>query len=117
MLFVKFKHELKNRLAKWLFLKKCSCKISFSENAEDIMLNTLFGLFRIEIPQIRYVEIGTNHPIYKNNTYSLYLEGARGILVEPNEALGPVIRKCRPEDKLIQVGITGKQSGECYQIT
>ena len=111
-MFIKFKHKLKNRLAIWLYRKKCSFKISFAQSGEDIALDSLFGQLRLEPEKINYVEIGTNRPVYNNNTYFLYLKGARGTLVEPNEELAAVIRRHRPEDRLVQAGITNLPSGE-----
>ena len=55
---------------------------------------------------ISYLEIGTNNPIDINNTYLFYLGGSRGVCVEPNPTLIPPIKKHRPDDVCLNIGIS-----------
>lgn len=59
-----------------------------------------------------YVDIGAHHPIFANNTYLLYRQGGRGILVEPNKELCYVIQNTRPRDVCLNAGVGGHDSEE-----
>ncbi len=54
---------------------------------------------------IQYFDIGTNDPRNINNTYLLYLNGYRGVCVEPNPHFHKKIEKLRPSDTLIKGGL------------
>ena len=58
------------------------------------------------INKISYLEIGTNNPIDINNTYLFYIGGSRGVCVEPNPSLIKNIKKYRPEDICLNVGVS-----------
>lgn len=67
----------------------------------------MIELFKyLKIPDISYIDIGACHPTHFSNTYLLYENGHRGILVEPNPALYEHIRKSRPGDMCLNVGIS-----------
>ncbi len=59
------------------------------------------------IKKITYLEVGTNNPIDINNTYLFYVGGSRGVCIEPNPTLIPKIKKRRPEDICLNIGISG----------
>lgn len=80
--------------------------LSFAQAGEDRVLRFLFNSMGIN--QITYLEIGTNNPIDINNTYLFYLGGSRGVCVEPNPTLIPKIKKTRPEDVCLNIGIAGR---------
>lgn len=68
--------------------------ISYSANAEDVMLHRLFrgrasGFF---------VDVGAAHPRDENDTYALYQRGWRGINIEPNPIFFEALQKERPGD-------------------
>jgi FkbM family methyltransferase len=52
-----------------------------------------------------YLDIGANHPSYISNTYYFYIRGSKGVCVEPNPNLYKKIKKLRPRDKVMNVGI------------
>ena len=76
---------------------------SFAQAGEDKVLEFLFS--SMGISTITYLEIGTNNPIAYNNTYLFYLKGSRGVCVEPNPNLIEQIKKYRPNDVCLNVGV------------
>jgi FkbM family methyltransferase len=82
--------------------------LSFSQAGEDKVVEFLFK--SMGVSHISYLEIGTNNPIHYNNTYLFYLKGDRGICIEPNPTLIPAIKKSRPQDVCLNVGIAKAKS-------
>jgi FkbM family methyltransferase len=78
---------------------------TYSEAGEDILLERLL-VGALGIAQPTYLDIGTNEPIRGNNTYLFYRRGAAGICVEANPLLCERIRRRRPRDLCLNVGIT-----------
>ncbi|HEY1032590.1 MAG TPA: FkbM family methyltransferase [Flavipsychrobacter sp.] len=76
---------------------------SFSQYGEDIIILSL--LDRLNISDISYLDIGANDPVLGSNTYSFYLRGFSGVLIEPNQALVSRINKLRPKDTCLNIGI------------
>jgi FkbM family methyltransferase len=76
---------------------------TYAYSLEDIMIWRLLRDKGIQNPT--YLEIGTNHPNSKNNTYLFYKYGATGVLIEPLPMWHEKIQKIRPKDKLIKGGI------------
>lgn len=79
--------------------------LSYAQAGEDRVLKFLF--ISMGINKIAYLEIGTNNPIDINNTYLFYVGGSRGVCIEPNPTLIPNIKKRRPEDICLNIGISG----------
>ena len=76
---------------------------SWSQCGEDLILRYLFDLLRIARPS--YIDIGAHHPWYYNNTYLFYRQGARGVNVEPDPSLHASLRRGRPRDVNLNIGI------------
>ncbi len=76
---------------------------SWSQCGEDLILRYLFDLLHIARPS--YIDIGAHHPWYYNNTYLFYRQGARGVNVEPDPALHARLRRGRPGDVNLNIGI------------
>jgi len=76
--------------------------LSYAQVGEDILVEHLFHSVGIRFPT--YLEIGTNHPKFGNNTYKLYRNGCRGVLIEADPSLIPLIRRTRHKDKTINLG-------------
>ena len=70
---------------------------------EDNILSYLFS--SIGKHEISYLDIGTNHPQIHNNTYLFYQRGGKGVCVEPNPELFNIIKRSRPRDKSLNVGL------------
>lgn len=84
--------------------------IFYAQYKEDIMVCLLLKLIGLNYSEVTYLDLGANHPINLSNTYSLYLLGASGVLVEPNKDLKNVIEIVRPKDIFVNkaVSLDGK---------
>ena len=76
---------------------------TYSQAGEDAVMQFLFNETGISKPT--YLDIGTNKPVDGNNTYLLYQYGSRGVCVEADETYIPLIKKSRPEDKVLNCGV------------
>jgi FkbM family methyltransferase len=103
MLIRKIKRLVKDILTNFFDKNFYNEHLSFAQAGEDKVIEFFFMTLGISI--ITYLEIGTNDPVHYNNTYLFYLKGSRGVCVEPNPALIANIRKFRPEDVCLNVGI------------
>lgn len=92
-----------------LFEKNRYKKISYSQCGEDLIIDFIFGVFKIEKPS--YLDIGAHHPYYLSNTAFFYSKNCKGVSVEPDPALFKVIKKERPRETSLNVGV-GLSSGE-----
>jgi hypothetical protein len=85
----------------------------YSQAGEDLIIQSL--IYRLNyfetndhknsfgLKKLRYLEIGANHPMATSSTYLFYLQGATGVLVEPNPDLADLLRTTRPNDEILQV--------------
>lgn len=78
-------------------------KLTFSQSGEDLIVAGLFKEFKIDKPT--YLDVGAFHPIIGSNTYALYRQGGRGVLVEPNVDMIADLRSVRPGDTVLNIGI------------
>ena len=95
----------------------------FCEHGMDRMMNRYHGeeqvdaiesaFLRIgkEPADIRYLEIGTNHPTESNNTYHFYELGARGLLVDPLPQSEFLSSLWRSEDKFCRAAVSVHEGG------
>jgi len=104
--------KLKNIIRKFVYSKITPPYIpaSYSQAGEDAVLRFLFNDKGIR--KISYLEIGTNIPDIDNNTYLFYKEGSRGVCVEADKTLIPAIKKIRPEDKVLNIGVSVSEHDE-----
>lgn len=79
----------------------------YSQHGEDLIILSLLEARRGNTPfsDIRYLDIGANHPVNMSNTYLLYRKGASGVLVEPNPKLIAGLEAVRPLDKILCCGV------------
>ncbi len=80
--------------------------LSYAQNMEDVLLARLFA----DRSDGFYIDVGGGHAIADNVTFHHYLAGWRGIVVEPQQALGPLYKRVRPRDILVQA-IAGREEG------
>ena len=73
--------------------------ISYSINAEDVLLRRVFADRRTGF----FVDVGAEHPVNGNDLFGLYRLGWRGINVEPNPAYFALLVQQRPEDLNLQL--------------
>jgi FkbM family methyltransferase len=85
---------------------------SYSQIGEDLIINFIFNSKAIDT--FNYLDIGANHPFYINNTYNFYLNGKRGINIEPNPNLFELLTKYRSQDINLNIGISAKKSELTY---
>jgi FkbM family methyltransferase len=89
----------------WYSLRKGKRDGTFSQDGEDRFVLEYFSNHRGF-----YVDAGANHPFRISNTYLLYLNGWRGITIEPMPRLSRKHRHYRPNDRHFNVG-AGSQDG------
>jgi FkbM family methyltransferase len=77
--------------------------LSYAQSGEDLVLASLFRRLGVAAPS--YLDIGAFEPVECNNTYLFYRLGGRGVLVEPNVDLAPKLRRVRPGDVTLNVGV------------
>jgi FkbM family methyltransferase len=92
------------KLQKAFDLVTLKSKASYSQSGEDLIIDYFFE--SIGIKQPAYIDIGANHPEKGNNTYLFYLKGSRGICIEPDITLIPALKKVRPRDLVLNLGIS-----------
>ena len=80
---------------------------TYSQFHEDLVLRQIFERRNNGF----YIDIGTNHPAYRNNTKKFYDIGWRGINIEPNLKLYKVLLEQRLNDTNINCGV-GDVAGE-----
>jgi FkbM family methyltransferase len=76
----------------------------YSQFYEDYILSYVFR----DVKNGVYVDVGANDPNDSSVTKHFYLAGWRGINIEPNPELRPLLDKARPEDVNLSVGISDK---------
>jgi FkbM family methyltransferase len=69
------------------------------------MISALGQIKKFYVSEVRFIEIGANHPIATSSTYLLYKNGAQGALVEANPNLIPELKRIRPRDNVINLAV------------
>lgn len=87
-----------------------SNRTSYSQAGEDALLRFLFNDFGLK--RISYLDLGTNSPVFNNNTYWFYLNNSKGVCVEADLDLVKIINKFRPRDKVIHAGVSISDENE-----
>ena len=82
-------------------------RISYAQRYEDLHLLRCFD----GQPTGFYIDVGAGHPVYDNVSFAFYLEGWRGITVEPNPWLAELSAAVRPRDHRVQ-SLVGSKPGE-----
>lgn len=99
-IFNRIKQFIRKHYPKMLFTNN-----SYSQTGEDRIIDFILRTICCNRP-ISYIDIGANHPFYLSNTALFYEQDGKGILVEPDPSLAKLLRKSRPRDKVLAVGIT-----------
>ena len=89
---------------------------TYAIEAEDLIVQRLFQAVvskKLSGPGY-FLDIGAFHPINHSNTYLLYLDGWRGVNVEPNPDTFEDFARYRPEDRNINIGISDRASSLLY---
>ncbi|MEM6603037.1 MAG: FkbM family methyltransferase [Pseudomonadota bacterium] len=88
---------------------------AYGQYGEDIIIKSLLQASdgkRYDDKKVTYLDIGANHAINMSNTWLLYQDGMKGVLVEPNPDLHQDLENLRPNDKLIRGGVSVDSSTE-----
>ncbi len=102
--FIAYKNRVEARI---YAMKKYD---SYSQHDEDKLVYQL--LKKLNLQNAIYIDIGANHPIKLSNTYLLYRNGLRGIIIEPNRDLLQLFEIVRSEDICLNIGVG---SSSCVQ--
>lgn len=90
-------------------LRENNKKNSYSQSGEDVIVDFVFTVLKIKSPT--YLDIGAHHPYYLSNTAFFYEKKSFGVSVEPDPYLFEIIKKERPNEISLNVGV-GLESGE-----
>ena len=75
--------------------------ISTAQSGEDCIIKYVLLMLGIDLSQCTYVDLGANHAKFLSNTFWLYTQGARGVLVEANPQLVRELKVYRPGDTVL----------------
>lgn len=75
---------------------------TYSQYGEDVFI--LETLEKYNTEGSIYVDVGANHPTQISNTYLLYRNGFRGVVIEPNPELINLFNRFRKRDSAIMIG-------------
>ena len=81
-------------------------KLSYSQSGEDIIIEYLFQLRKIDKPVC--LDIGAYHPIVANNTYKFFLKGSKCVNIDANSTAIESFSSTRPTDTNLNIGIGGE---------
>lgn len=93
---------------RWMFRSR----VSYSQTGEDLIASFYLG----GIKKGFYVDIGTNDPVYLNNTYYFYKKGWSGVCVEPNRDRCQLIRLRRIRDVVVNAGVSLQAGQMSYYL-
>jgi len=83
------------------FKNKFKPEKSFSLLGEDILIKSFFPPKYIG----NYIDIGSGHPVFGNNTFLFYKKSWKGVLVDPNNDQFYKAEKNRTSDIILNYGI------------
>jgi FkbM family methyltransferase len=86
---------------------ECQMKLSYAQHLEDYHLACVFG----ERTSGIYIDVGAGHPVADNVTCWFYLQGWRGLVVEPQPQLAALYGRVRPRDS-VECCVLGRTAGE-----
>ena len=88
----------------------------YGQRGEDLIVKSILDSIILErdltYENVSYFEIGANHPVSTSATFLLYLNGARGVLVEANPKLIPSLSEVRVGDTIINAAVVGTGKGK-----
>ncbi|MFS8130963.1 MAG: FkbM family methyltransferase [Candidatus Dojkabacteria bacterium] len=89
--------------------------VSFSQSGEDLIVEYLFKSLGVEYPT--YIDIGAYDPYVFSNTALFYMNGSRGVNIDPNPEAIDRFNKERPDDKNLNLGIASAEDElEYYKL-
>ena len=85
---------------------------SYAQTGEDRIIESYVDQNRTGF----YVDIGCHHPFYKSNTFSLYLRGWRGVVVDGNSELIALFKRFRPRDAAICAVVSDQERPVTFTV-
>lgn len=97
----------------------CWIKNTVAQSGEDSIISYIIMVLGIRPQDEFYLDLGANHAIQLSNTYMLYTNGMRGVLVEANPQLIPELKFYRSEDIILNkcVSIDQKDATDFYILS
>jgi FkbM family methyltransferase len=86
-------------------------RLVFAEQGEDALIQALF--WRKSAPGV-YVDVGAFHPQRFSVTYAFYLQGWRGINIEPRPGSKAEFDRLRPEDVNLELAVSDQAGRRTY---
>lgn len=116
MIFQRIKNKINSKLKQNILGKdNIYYRKSFSQCFEDRFCLNIIKTLKLTNPI--YLDIGCNHPIEHNNTYLLYQQGFKGVLIEPIPSLCEIIKEKRPNDIVLNIGVgANKEIKKLYEF-
>jgi FkbM family methyltransferase len=102
-----FKNLLSNKAVKYPYQK-----VSFSQAGEDLIIDHVFR--SRDYDKINYIDIGAFDPWNINNTAKFYINGSRGVNIEPDPVSHAKFLTDRKEDQNLNIGIGAKEETLTY---
>lgn len=96
----------KNTYFQFKRLNSIDYKKSYSQSGEDLIVQFIFDRLKIKNPS--YIDIGAHHPYLISNTAIFYLNGSKGINIEPDKRLFSEFIKERKNDINLNIGISNE---------
>lgn len=94
------------------FQYKPYINLSFSQEGEDLVLHRLLSGKKSGF----YVDVGAHHPYRFSNTFKFYLEGWRGINIDPLPGTMNLFQKHRERDINLEIGIADSPGNLTYYM-
>ena len=93
-------------------------RMSYSQCGEDLIIEHILALY-LKIEKPSYLDIGAHHPTYLSNTYFFYMKGSQGVCVEPDPDLFAELKRIRPRDTCLNVGVgtAPKDKAEFFRMS
>ncbi|HUQ00567.1 MAG TPA: FkbM family methyltransferase [Aeromicrobium sp.] len=86
-------------------------RVSYAQNREDFLIAAFFP----DVDEGHYVDVGASHPTRYSVTKRFYDAGWRGINVEPIPELVDLLRRERPRDVTLQVGLGAAETSATFR--
>lgn len=84
-------------------------KTSYAQSGEDLIARFILDV--LMIPRPSYLDLGAYDAIQLSNTYHFYEQGSTGVCVEADPELASRIIKQRPNDRILNVAVSGQDRG------
>lgn len=97
------------KIVRKTFFTPIKARKSYSQCAEDLIVDQHFGHYFKKRKKGFYVDAGSHHPIRGSNTYRLYKAGWRGILIDMEDNKVLSAKLARPRDHAVKAAISDKK--------